>query len=238
MISEIELEKGRISLQCFDVDGNLRETIENAEKFNLEQETPGFHDYEFSNELSRGYFSFIEPFEVECLVEGMTTQELKKRIKTCEFIANDDFMFAWGNSSATKLLYSFGNSDFSTVNKVEFNTDDLYAFQNTMTTVKSISLKNPKGKEVRTVNLKGVLDCYTEYDVIDPKHHTINSVTGVFTQTPVGKLTITATNKGIIRIAGAKGLILDFSTILWVFKQIQVAKGDSVCYTDSSLTSM
>lgn len=227
MINEIELESGRISLQCFDLSGNMKDAVDNADKFDLlEESANGFHDYDSNDEVFRGYYSFIQPFEVECLVEGMTTKELKKRIKTCEFIANDNFLFAWGNNAAIKLMISMLNNGFATTNKIEFEFDDMYNFQARLDTVKSISIKNPKESEARTVKLSGKLDCYNEYNVVAETHE-IKSVSGEMKNTPIGKIKLAVTDKGVVRINSGKGLIVSLDAIMWVLRLIQASENNT-----------
>lgn len=218
MINEIELGNGRISLQCFDFTGDAKESIDNGMKFNLETEDPGFHDCDFSEIAARGYFSFIEPFEVEELIDGMTTQKLHKRIKTAEFVQTGDFLFAWGNSSAIKLLTSYISSEYATATKIEFEFNDLFNLQSRFELCKSVKIKNPKESKVKTVSLTGTLDCYSEHDVIEPKNHEIKSVSGIINTPAIGKINVAVNNKGIIRIGTKKGCILPFDMIVWLIK--------------------
>ena len=217
MINEIELENGRISLQCFDFTGNAKESIDNGIKFSIENQEPGFHDCDFAENAARGYFSFIEPYEAENLVDGMTTMEAKSRIRTAEFAQTGDFLFAWGNSSAIKLLTSYISSEFATATKIEFEFNDLFNLQSRFELCKSVKIKNPKESKVKTVSLTGTLDCYSEHDVIEPKNHEIKSVSGIINSS-IGKITVAANNKGIIRIGTKKGCILPFDVVIWLIK--------------------
>lgn len=218
MINEIELGNGRISLNCFDFTGNAQESIDNGMKFNLEAEEPGFHDCDFSDVAARGYFSFIEPFEVEALIDGMTTQRLHKRIKTAEFVQAGAFLFAWGNSSAMKLLASYISSEYATATKIEFEFNDLFNLQNRLELCKSVTVKNPKENKVKTVKLTGTLDMYSEHDVIERGNHEIKSVSGIMNTPALGKITVAATDKGIIRIGTKKGCILPVDVVVWLIK--------------------
>jgi hypothetical protein len=218
MINEIELQSGRISLQCFDFTGNAKESIDNGLKFNIENQEPGFHDCDFSEVAARGYFSFIEPYEAENLVDGMTTMELKNRIRSAEFVQTGDFLFAWGNSSAIKLLASYITSEYATATKIEFEFNDLFNLQNRLELCKSVTVKNPKENKVKTVKLTGTLDCYSEHDVIEPRNHTIKSVSGIMNTPALGKITVAATDKGVIRIGTKKGCILPVDVVVWLIK--------------------
>ena len=219
MINEIELGNGRISLQCFDFTGNAKESIDNGLKFNMEDENPnGFHDCDFAENSARGYFSFVEPYEVENLVDGMTTMEAKSRIRTAEFVQTGDFLFAWGNSGAIKLLTSYISSEYATATKIEFEFNDLFNLQSRFELCKSVKIKNPKENKVKTVSLTGTLDCYSEHDVIEPRNHEIKSVSGIMNTPAIGKITVTVNNKGVIRIGTKKGCILPFDVVIWLIK--------------------
>ena len=218
MINEIELGNGRISLQCFDFTGNAKESIDNGIKFSMEDDIPcGFHDCDFAENSARGYFSFVEPYEVENLVDGMTTMETKKRIKTAEFVQIGDFLFAWGNSSAIKLLASYISSEYATATKIEFEFNDLFNLQSRFELCKSVKIKNPKESKVKTVSLTGTLDHYAEFNVLDPRNHELKAVSGIINSS-IGKITVAANNKGVIRICAKKGCILPFDVVVWLIK--------------------
>jgi hypothetical protein len=218
MINEIELQSGRISLQCFDFTGNAKESIDNGLKFNIENQEPGFHDCDFSEVAARGYFSFIEPYETENIVDGMTAMELKRRIKTAEFVQTGDFLFAWGNSSAIKLLASYISNEYATATKIEFEFNDLFNLQNRLELCKSVTVKNPKENKVKTVKLTGTLDMYSEHDVIERGNHEIKAVSGIMNTPALGKITVAATDKGVIRIGTKKGCILPVDVVVWLIK--------------------
>lgn len=219
MINEIELESGRISLQCFDFTGNAKESIDNGIKFSMEDDIPcGFHDCDFAENSARGYFSFVESYEVENIVNYMTTMEAKSRIRTAEFVQSGDFLFAWGNSGAIKLLASYISSEYSTATKIEFEFNDLFNLQNRLELCKSVTVKNPKESRVKTVKLTGTLDCYSEHDVIETRNHEIKAVSGIMNTPALGKITVAATNKGVIRIGTKKGCILPVDVVVWLIK--------------------
>lgn len=217
MINEIELESGRISLQCFDFTGSAKESIDNGPKFSIDNQEPGFHDCDFSADAARGYFSFIEPYEAENLVDGMTTMEAKSRIRTAEFVQTGDFLFAWGHGGAIKLLASYISSEYSTATKIEFEFNDLFNLQNRLELCKSVKIKNPKESKVKTATLSGVLDHYAEFNVLDPRNHELKSVSGIM-NTAIGKITVAANNKGVIRIGTKKGCVLPVDVVVWLIK--------------------
>lgn len=223
MLNEIELPAGRINVTVFDFEGNAKEAIDNAEKFNLEAETPGFSDYEFSDEITRGYFSFVEPYETENIVDGLTVSEAKKRIKTAEFAISNGFLFAWGASSAVKLLGSFINNDFATANRISFEFDDLHNLQSRFELCKSVKVKNPKEMPVKTVSMAGKLDTYSEYNCLDARNHELKSVSGVLNM-PIGKMKVTANDKGVIKIAGKGEMILPANALVWLIRLIHNAE--------------
>jgi hypothetical protein len=218
MINEIELGNGRISLNCFDFSGNAKESIDNGPKFSIENKEHGYHDCDFAENSARGYFSFIEPYEAENLVDGMTTMEAKNRIRTAEFVQSGDFLFAWGHGGAIKLLASYISSEYATATKIEFEFNDLFNLQNRLELCKSVTVKNPKESKVKTVKLTGTLDCYSEHDVIEPRNHTIKSVSGTMNTPALGKITVAATDKGVIRIGTKKGCILPVDVVVWLIK--------------------
>ncbi len=218
MNNEIELITGRITQTPFDFEGDAKEAINNADKFNLEDELPGFHDYEFG-EVTRGYYSFIEPFEVECLEDGIMTAKIEKRIKTAEFMITDKFLFAWGNNQAVKLLSSMISGSFATATKIEFEFQELYDFQNRYKLCKSVKIKNPKENAVRTVNMAGRLDVYTSYNVLDANNHELKSVTGVMA-TGLGDITITVNANGTIRIGTKKESVIHADFLTWLITLI------------------
>jgi hypothetical protein len=219
MLNEIELPTGRITLHCFDFEGSAKEAIDNAEKFDLESEQSGFHDYDSNNDITRGYFSFIEPFEVEALVDGITTNELKKRIVTAEFIVTADMMFAWGKPAAIKLLSSYIGNGFATVNKISFEFADLHNLQSRFDLCKSVKVKNPRENPVKTVNMAGKLDTYEEYNCLDARNHELKSVAGVLNM-PIGKMTVKANDKGVIGLSSKKQTILPVDAITWLIRLI------------------
>ena len=219
MINEIELESGRISLSCFDFTGNAKESIDNGIKFSMEDENPnGFHDCDFAENSVRGYFSFVEPYEVENIVDGMTTMEAKSRIRTAEFAQTGDFLFAWGNGSAIKLLTSYISSEFATATKIEFEFNDLFNLQNRLELCKSVTVKNPKESKVKTVKLTGTLDMYSDHDVIERGNHELKSVSGIMNTPSLGKINVAVKDKGVIRIGTKKGCILPVDVVVWLIK--------------------
>lgn len=219
MINEIELQSGRISLSCFDFTGNAQESVDNGIKFDLEQESPcGFHDMNFADNAARGYFSFIESYETENIVDGMTVMEAKSRIRTAEFVQSGDFLFAWGHSGAIKLLTSYISSEYATATKIEFEFNDLFNLQNRLELCKSVTVKNSKENKVKTVKLTGTLDTYSEHDVIERGNHEIKAVSGIMNTPALGKITVAATDKGVIRIGTKKGCILPIDMVVWLIK--------------------
>lgn len=218
MINEIELESGRISLNCFDFTGSAKESIDNGPKFSIEEQAAGYHDCDFSDVAARGYFSFIEPYEAENLVDGMTTMEAKSRIRTAEFVQTGDFLFAWGHGGAIQLLAIYISSEYSTATKIEFEFNDLFNLQNRLELCKSVTVKNPRENKVKTVKLTGTLDCYSEYNCMEPRNHELKSVSGIMNTPAIGKITVAVNDKGVIRIGTKKGCILPVDVVVWLIK--------------------
>ncbi len=188
--------------------------------FSLETELPGLHDCECESDLIRGFYSFIEPFEVESLVEGITTKKLQKRIRTCEFITNGTLLIAFGNNGAKKLLataISAASGENVDLHKFEF--EEINRAQLRMTTVKSVTVTNPKEKDIRKCRMSGRIEAYTEYNVLDPRNHGLAAVSGLI-DTPLGPMTLTVAEKGQIKLGIRRGLILTWDLLTWVFDLI------------------
>jgi hypothetical protein len=216
---------------CGDISTDrLHEKIEaSGDMFDLAAETWGFHDCEYtsSSGIVRGFYSYIEPFEIEQLVEGITTKTLHKRIKSCEFISDGTAIFVFGNQGARKLLSAALSA--LTGNHIEihnFEFEDLSRIQNCMKAVKSVSVMNPNDKEVRTCRMTGRIEEYTDYNVIDKKNHGISSVSGMI-DTPFGPMTITVGKKGAIRLNVRKGMIATFDLLRWILDLI-IGKNNGV----------
>jgi hypothetical protein len=159
-LNEIEVAGSSISMQVchtsFDPEEIYKRIQNEGEQFDIENETPGFHDVEFDSGLLRGYYSGIVPFEVEHLdpVEKFTKKELFKRIESAEFISDGEFVFAWGKSGPIKgLAMNLSRVSDSECGCANFEFNDLFNIQNRMAKLKSITVKNPKECEVRTCRL-------------------------------------------------------------------------------------
>ncbi|HNW35184.1 MAG TPA: hypothetical protein PKM25_09655, partial [Candidatus Ozemobacteraceae bacterium] len=187
-----------------------------SDVFTLDPETPGFHDCDANNRLIRGFYSGVVPFEVEHLVEGITTKTLFKRIESTEFLLLDNCMFTMGKSGPTKGLSNVlsATSGYG-ASLMEFEFRQMSQLQDRLSQTKSIVLTNPKDKEVRRARLAGLIESYTEYNVIDPRNHGIESVAGLV-DSPLGPLTITVTKKGGLRLTVSKGFILTIDCLLWL----------------------
>ncbi len=226
LINEIEVVGSSFSCSTYvcsgksEIDQIFDQIMTKGDMFSIENELPGFHDCECESELIRGYYSFVEPFEVECLEEGNTTKKLQKRLKSCEFITNGTLLVAFGDNRAKRLLET-------AISMVSGENVDLHAFefeeinraQLRMSTVKSVTVMNPKEKEVRKCRMSGHIEAYTEYNVLDPRNHGLDSVSGLV-DTPMGPLTLTVGKKGQIRFGVKRGMILTWDLLTWVFDMI------------------
>jgi hypothetical protein len=222
-LNEIEVAGSSISMQVchtsFDPEEVYDRIMKEDELFNIENETPGFHDVDFDSGLLRGYYSGIVPFEVEHLVDGNAKRELFKRIESAEFVSDGEFVFAWGKGGPIKgLAMNLSGLSGSECGYAAFEFNDLFNIQNRMAKLKSITVKNPKECEVRTCRLSGGIEEYTTFNVVN-NNHGINSVSGLIT-TPMGSMTLTATQKGNIRLGVARGMIINFDLLTWIVKLI------------------
>ena len=113
-------------------------------------------------------------------------------------------------------LTSYISSEYATATKIEFEFNDLFNLQSRFELCKSVKIKNPKESKVKTVSL-GTLDCYAEFNVLDPRNHELKAVSGIINSS-IGKITVAANNKGVIRISTKKGCILPFDVVIWLIK--------------------
>lgn len=228
LINEIEVLSSSFSCSTFVCSGEIKvdqlfEVImQKADMFSLETQLPGFHDCEYESDLIRGFYSFIELFEVESLDHetGITAKELKRRIRTCEFITNGTLLIAFGNNNAKKLLataISAASGEHVDLHKFEFG--EINRAQLRMTTVKSVTVTNPKEKEIRKCRMSGHIEAYTEYNVLDPRNHGLAAVSGLI-DTPLGPMILTVAEKGQIKLGVKRGLILTWDLLTWVFDLI------------------
>ncbi len=232
-INEIEIAGSSLSLKCWkaemeEVNKIFDRIMQEGEQFDLESEIPGFHDCDCDGEILRGYFSGIVPFEVEHLVEGNTTRTLFKRIESCEFIATGRTMFTMGRPGPAKgLSMALSSITGGEVALLEFDFNQLSQLQERMAKIKTIVVTNPKEKEIRRARLAGHIESYTDYNIIDPRNHGIDSVSGVVT-TPLGSMTVTVGKKGSLRLGVTRGLILNTACLEWVIDLIREEKRPEV----------
>ncbi len=228
LINEIEVVGSSFNCSTYVCGGEIKvdqlfEMMEQKlDQFSLETELPGLHDYECESDLIRGFYSFIEPFEVESLERetGITHKERKKRIRTCEFITDGTLLVAFGNNNAKKLLataISAASGENVDLHKFEF--EEINRAQLRMTTVKSVTVTNPKEKEIRKCRMSGHIEAYTEYNVLDPRNHGLAAVSGRI-DTPLGPMVLTVAEKGQIKLGAKKGLVLTWELLTWVFDLI------------------
>jgi hypothetical protein len=111
----------------------------------------------------------------------------------------------------------------SEVSLIEFDFHQLSQLQERMAKIKTIVVTNPKEKEIRRARLAGHIESYTDYNIIDPRNHGIDSVSGVVT-TPLGSMTVTVGRKGTLRLGVTKGLILNVECLEWLLDLIREEK--------------
>ena len=228
-IDEIEIPGSSLTINCFsfksDSIPDLFERIKTeGELFSVEPENPGFHDFDCNGKMIRGFFSIVVPFEVEHLIGGISTKTLFKRIESCDFIATENMLFVMGKTDPTKALERVLASltGYGTA-KLDFEFRQMSQFQDRLSQVKNVALTNPKDREIRKARLSGRIEDYTEYNVIDPRNHGIDSVAGLV-DSPLGPITIAVNRKGSIRLNVRKGFILTVDCLNWILSLIRDEK--------------
>jgi len=228
-INEIEVPGSSLSLNCYkcQVDSAPKLVIRIAKEgdaFNLEEETPGFHDLDHDENIVRGYYSSVVAFEVDEVVEGLTTSTLHNRIDSCEFLLAGGYAFFLGKSASQKsLAQALSTLTGYGVAALELEFAELAQFHDRLSQVKSVALTNPKDREIRRAKLTGQIESYTDYNVVDPRNHGIDSVSGLV-DSPIGPMTVTVNRKGALRLAVRKGFILPVDCLLWVVSLVMDAK--------------
>jgi len=226
LINEIEITGTSLSLKCWsleveDVSATFDIIMNKADIFSLDTEFPGFHDCDCDSNVIRGFYSIVVPFEIEHLVDGITTKTLFKRIESCEFIITQNYTLTFGKPGPMKLMAAaLSAATGNHVDIIEFEFQQLNQLQERMTKIKSIVLTNPKEKEVRRARLAGHMESYTEYNIVDPRNHGIDSVAGLV-DTPLGPITITVGKKGSIRMNVKKGLIMTVECLEWILSLVR-----------------
>lgn len=226
MIDEIEIPSSSLNLKCWnaridDIQTFFKKLKAESDTFKIDPVIPGFHDCDSNTRVLRGFFSDVIPFEVEHLVGGITTKTLFKRIESTEFLLLENCMFTMGKSGPAKSLSNVlsGASGYGAT-QMEFEFRQMSQLQERLSQTKTVSLSNPRDKEVRKARLAGLIENYTDYNVIDPRNHGIDSVTGLV-DSPLGPLTITVTRKGGLRLKVKKGFILTVDCLKWLLKLIR-----------------
>ena len=231
-IDEIEIPGSSMSFTCLtlkveDLEDLYKQMGSEEEHFSIDPERPGYHDLQADERMIRGYFSVVVPFEVEHLTEGITTKILLKRIEYCEFFALDGYLFATGKSAAVKnLARSLTALAGYGVTNVEHDIHHMSQFYDRLSMVKSIALTNPKDREIRRARLAGRIESYTEYNIVDPRNHGIDSVTGLV-DSPLGPITVTVGRKGALRLNVRKGFVMTIDCMLWLMSLIREEKPPS-----------
>lgn len=220
-LDEIEINKSSINFKLWQtkpckIDDIFQTIISIAEKFDINSEKAGFHDFDSNSKVIRGFFSVVVPFEVEHIVDGMLAKEIFKKVEYCEYLITPNLVFTTGKSSAEKLfikhltiLLNYG------IIPIQFEFEHLNRLSERLTQIKSIVVTNPKGSEVRKARLSGQIESYTEYNIIDPQNHNIEAVSG-YVESPLGPINITVSNKGSLKISVKKGFILTLDCLKWL----------------------
>jgi hypothetical protein len=230
LINEIEITGTSLAVKSWgfaveNIEATFEQIMQRGDVFSLETELPGFHDCDCQNSIIRGFYSIIVPFEIEHLVEGITTKTLFKRIESCEFIITEKSMLTFGKQNPMKLLgTALAAITGENVELIEFEFQQMNQLQERMSKIKSIVLTNPKEKEIRRARLAGHMETYTEYNIVDPRNHGIETVAGLV-DTPLGPMTITVGKKGSLRLNVKKGLIMTVECLEWITGLITDEKG-------------
>ncbi|MEW6711609.1 MAG: hypothetical protein AB1403_17435 [Candidatus Riflebacteria bacterium] len=224
-IDEIEIQGSSLNLKVFqtkisDINAVFNKILTDAEKFDIENETLGFHDCQSDGTLIRGHFSLIHPFEIEHLVEGLNTRTLFKRIESCEFYANHKHIFCDGKPGPIKCLaIAFEGLTLHNCLLAEFDFDQLHQLQTRFSAFKNVVLTNPKDKEIRRARLAGQIEDYESCGIVEPQNHGIETVGG-FVSTPLGEINLTVSKKGSMRLGVKKGMIINFDCLEWLIDLI------------------
>jgi hypothetical protein len=228
-VDEIEVAGTSISIRCltsrlFNPSEVMQKIQTEGEQFSIEPENPGYHDCDRSTNAIRGLYSMVVPFEVEHLQEGFVTKTLMKKVESCDFLATEDVLFAWGKLAPQKVLeMSLAGMTGYGVSPIDFEFHQLSQFQDRLSQVKNIALSNPKTNEVRRARLAGKIESYTDYNVIDPRNHGIETVSGLL-DSPLGPITVTVGKKGLIRLGVRRGFLLTLDCLQWILKMIRDEK--------------
>lgn len=227
LINEIEVKGPTFSARRLKtaVEQSIAELFETlmqkCDAFNLEVELPGIHDCDHDETTLRGFYSMVIPFEVEHLVDGISTKTLLKRIESCEFIISAQICVLFGNAGCGKCFASaLAAATGVHVDFAEYEFNHLSQIQERMTRIKTIVVTNPKEKEVRRARLAGHMEHYTEYNVIDPRNHGIDSIQGMI-DTPLGPMMLKLSKNGSFALGVKKGMILTVECLEWIFQLIE-----------------
>ena len=211
----------KISRQHDDMNDTFRQLSNSLDEFGVECELPGLHDCECQNDIIRGYFSLVAPFEVEHLKDGVVTKTLFKKVENCEFFIIESNMFISGKPEPGKMLAGQLLGVFNICELRTFDFFDLRKVKRNMAKIKAVVVTNPKEKEVRRARLAGHMEDYTGYDIIDPKGHGLESVSGEL-NTPLGPMTVTVGRKGSIKLTVKRGMIITTDLLDWIVRNIKM----------------
>ena len=221
MITEIEIPGKSLSLKCWtahidDIPAFFKKLETEADTFKIDPDTPGFHDCATGENVIRGFYSAVTPFEVEQLVDGITTKTLHKRIDSTEFILTENRLFTWDKGgparSLTNVLSALSGYGVSTM---EFERSQMRLLESKLSQVQKIDLTNPKGEEIRRAKLAGLIEHYESCGVVEPGNHGIESVSGL-ADTPLGPVALTVTRKGGLKFGVKRGFTLTLDCLEWV----------------------
>ena len=219
--NEIVIEGASFSFKCVTLNNDNLEDIcqriqTKGDIFNPDTETPGFHDFCLDSGVIKGYYSVIVPFEVTHFVEGNLTKSLFKRMDSCEFMITPKLIYIWGKPSAARFFCeALSAVTGQHVENCEFDFETMSRLQGRMTVIKAIVVENPKDKPIRRARLTGHMEDYDSYNIVDPRNHEIDNISGLV-ETPLGWMKLTVAKKGKITLGVKKGLAISSDNLNWI----------------------
>ena len=225
LIDEIEVQGASLSFKCLkmkidDIKTTFDTLMQKGDIFDIDTGASGFHDCDCDSGVIRGFYSIMASFNVEFFKDGITTKEEFKRIESCEFIITPERIYLFGKQKPQKLIeMAFSAATGEHVERVEFDNECMNLVHGRLTVMKSIVVENPKDKEIRRARLTGHMEDYEAYNIVEPRNHEINSISGVI-ETPLGAMTLTVDKKGKVRLGVKRGLIINIPNLDWIMDLI------------------
>lgn len=234
MIHEIEFEKASLSVTAFAFSPAttipvLADMMIMEDRADLKTRKSGFADVETFGGILRGSFLLVTEEAVEVLREGMIVAETVYQVSICNFIMGDGGMYVWGDGSARKSMnLRLTVLDGNAPTPIDFKSEDLVRFQHRLNVVSSISVRNPKSKEIRKIRMVGKVEDYSSCNVLDPCNHEIESVAGTIEHQKLGVVKVTIGRKGTIKVGMKPGAIIETDFLGWIVGLIRDGSAPAV----------